>query len=260
MNTRLSRPTSSAGTVSLSVLVAFLVLFGAGLYEMVGLPHAPNPPLQPPDAASLEALLRSSHPPLDGVIYVVGMLGWAIWAWLILSVVLQVGAAIGQQVAAGTPVAQRASRLADLISAPMVRNAVRTSLAGGMMARVALASVPAAAAAPVERPVLVVSISPQTSSQPTHRPHFWASSDAAAPVIPAAAIVYTVQPRDNLVRIAERFYADGDKWQLLYETNQGHQMADGRTFDRAGVIQPGWHLVVPEPTTGIDTDAEGQHW
>src|SRR5215510_7466853 len=37
-------------------------------------------------------------------------------------------------------------------------------------------------------------------------------------------------------------------------------MADGRTFDRAGVIQPGWRLIVPEPTSAIDTDADGQRW
>ena len=37
-------------------------------------------------------------------------------------------------------------------------------------------------------------------------------------------------------------------------------MADGRIFDRAGVIQPGWQLIVPEPTTAIETDADGQRW
>src|SRR5215471_17210057 len=111
MHTKPSPLASSGGPVSLRVLIAFLVLFGAGLYQVVGLPHTPNPPIQLPDPASLEALLRSSHPPLDGVIYVVGMLGWAIWGWLILSLVLQVGAAIGEQVAAGTAVVQRASSL-----------------------------------------------------------------------------------------------------------------------------------------------------
>ena len=84
--------------------------------------------------------------------------------------------------------------------------------------------------------------------------------DNAARDIPAGAIVYTVQPGDNLVRTADRFYADGDKWQLLYETNQGRQMADGRPFDRAGVIQPGWQLVVTEPAIAIETDANGRRW
>lgn len=63
---------------------------------------------------------------------------------------------------------------------------------------------------------LVVSVSRQTKSHSIHGLHFWASSDDAAPDIPSDAIVYTVQPVDSLVRIAERFYGDGDKWQLLY--------------------------------------------
>src|SRR5690349_6341668 len=109
MHTRRPLSASSAGPVSLRVVIAFLVLFGAGLYEVVGLPHAPNPPLQLPDPASLEALLRSSHPPLDGAIYVVGMLGWAIWAWLVLSLVLQVAVAAGERVAAGTAIVRRAT-------------------------------------------------------------------------------------------------------------------------------------------------------
>lgn len=245
-------------SVSLKTLVGFLLAFSAGLFVTVGLPHAPAQSLELPDPSSLEALLRSPHPPLEGAIYVAGMLGWGIWAWLVLSLVLQLGVAAGERVAGGTTAVRRASNLADLLSAPLVRKAVRSSLAGSMLARVALAGVPVAAAAPVERPALVHSISPQASSQRILGPQFWATSREAARDIPPGATVYTVQPGDNLVEIAERFYADGDKWQLLYETNQGRQMADGRTFDRAGVIQPGWQLVVPGPMSALDTD--GQRW
>ena len=80
----------------------FLLLFGAGLYTIVGLPHAPDPRLGIPDPASLEALLRSSRPPLDGVIYVIGMVGWALWCWLVISLLLQltVMSALAQSFAA----------------------------------------------------------------------------------------------------------------------------------------------------------------
>jgi LysM domain len=37
-------------------------------------------------------------------------------------------------------------------------------------------------------------------------------------------------------------------------------MADGLTFDRAGMIRPGWELIVPEPPAAIQTDGEGQRW
>ena len=77
---------------------------------------------------------------------------------------------------------------------------------------------------------------------------------------PAGSVVYTVQPGDNLASIAERFYADGDKWQVLYQANQGRRMQDGATFDRAGVIHPGWRLIVPGPTETLQIDGDGQRW
>src|SRR5437899_3491186 len=117
-------------SVSLRTLVAFLLVFGAGLFLTVGLPHAAAKPLELPDPASLEALLRSPRPPLEGAIYVAGMLGWVIWAWLLLSLVLQVGVVAAERVAAGTAIVRGASTLADVLSAPLVRRAVRTSLAG----------------------------------------------------------------------------------------------------------------------------------
>src|SRR5918912_2000665 len=152
---------SSGGAVSLRVLIPFLILLGAGLYRIVGPPHPPDAPLALPDPSSLEALLRSSHPPLDGAIYVVGMLGWAVWAWLVLSLLLQIAVAVAEPVAEGTAAVRQARSLADLLSAPLVRRAVQTSLAGGMLARVALAGVPAAGAAPLERPAVVTVVSAQ---------------------------------------------------------------------------------------------------
>jgi nucleoid-associated protein YgaU len=250
----------SAGAVSLRILIPFLVLFAAGLYELVGLPHAPDPPIDVPDLSSLEAILRSSHPPLDGALYVVGMVAWSVWAWLVLSLLLQVGVGIAEHVSGGTRVVRQAHWVADALSAPLVRRAVRASLAGGLVARVALSAVPAAASAPTETAAFVDHVSPGGGRLMSSGPGFWATYEQPVIDVPSGSIVYTVQPGDNLVGIAERFYGDGDRWQRLYEVNQGRQMADGRTFDRAGVIQPGWQLIVPEPTATIETDSDGQRW
>ena len=91
---------SSSGAVSLRTLIPFLLLFAVGLYTIAGGPHAPNPRLEIPDPTSLEALLRSSRPPLDGVIYVIGMVGWGLWGWLVFSLVLQLIAAGAERLAA----------------------------------------------------------------------------------------------------------------------------------------------------------------
>jgi len=255
----LSAP-SSGGPVSLRVLIPFLALFGAGLYAIVGLPHIPNLPLEIPDSGSVEALLRSSNPPLDGAIYVVGMAGWGVWGWLIVSLLLQLLAAGAERIAGGTATVRRLRNAADVLSVPLVRRAVQASLAGGMVIRVAMAGVPTAAAAPQDGPVVVVVGSPYSDAPAAVRSVRWAAAEVPADEIPADSVVYTVQRGDNLAKIAERFYADGDKWQVLYEANQGRRMQDGETFDRAGVIQPGWKLIVPEPAGGIQFDGEGRSW
>ena len=251
---------SPAGAVPLRVLIPFLILFGAGLYEVVGLPHGPTSGLEMPDLASVEAMLQSSRPPLDGAIYVTGMLGWLVWGWLVLSLFLQLGAVVAERLAGGTVFVKRAHGIADLLSAPVVRQAVQASVAGRMVVRVALAGVPVAAAAPTGTTAFIVDNTPAGAPWTSGDRHFWDASEDPVVDAPPGSIVYTVQRGDNLVRIAERFYDDGDKWQLVYEANQGRSMADGRTFDRAGVIQPGWQLIVPDPTGAIETGADGQRW
>src|SRR5437762_1623478 len=173
------KPTSEVrpgGAVSLRILIAFLILFGAGLYEVVGLPHGPTSGLEVPGAASVEAMLRSSRPPLDGAIYVSGMLGWLVWAWLVLSLILQVGMAVAERLAGGTAIVRHAHVIADLLSAPVVRQAVQASVAGGMVVRVALAGVPVAAAAPTATTGFIVDSAPAGHPWTSGGPRFWAAS------------------------------------------------------------------------------------
>jgi LysM repeat protein len=230
------------------------------LYTIVGVPHAPDPRLEIPDPTSLEALLRSSRPPLDGVIYVIGMVGWGLWGWLVFSLVLQLITAGAERLAAGTTAVRRLRTLADVLCVPLVRKAVHASLAGGIVVRVAVAGMPTAVAAAPQNHAVVVMVGRAYAGAPASpRSDIWAAEEPTDN-IPVGSVVYTVQPGDNLAKIAERFYANGDKWQVLYQANQGRRMQDGATFDRAGVIQPGWRLIVPEPTEAINTDVDGRRW
>src|SRR3981081_2279337 len=118
--------------------------------------------------------------------------GWSLWGWLVFSLLLQLITAGAERIAAGTTAVRRLRTVADVLSIPLVRKAVHASLAGGIVVRVVVAGVPAAA-----------SLS-----------GLWAASEEPADNIPVGSVVYTVQPGDNLARIAKRFYADGDKWQV----------------------------------------------
>src|SRR5437764_5177390 len=94
-------PSVPAGAVSLRLLLPFVALFGVVLYFIAGTPRTPGTSLSVPDVLTLEALLRSPRPPLEGAIYAVGMLGWVAWGWLVLSLVLQVLVALAERLSAG---------------------------------------------------------------------------------------------------------------------------------------------------------------
>jgi nucleoid-associated protein YgaU len=97
----------------------------------------------------------------------------------------------------------------------------------------------------------------QTSSQPAQAPLSPSPSEVSTDMNPS--LTYTVQPGDTLVKIAARFYGDDDShaFSHIAEVNTGQVMNDGRTFSDPSVIQPGWMLVIPEPTYSIaDEDGE----
>src|SRR5215216_6435754 len=105
----------SSSAVSLRVLVPFLALFGVGLSFIAGPPRLPDASLQVPDFLSLEALLHSPRPPLDGAIYVVGMLGWPAWMWLVASLALQLLAVLVERIGAGAAWVGAFRRFADSV-------------------------------------------------------------------------------------------------------------------------------------------------
>lgn len=62
------------------------------------------------------------------------------------------------------------------------------------------------------------------------------TSDTTSASTEDGARIYTVQPRDNLRSIAERFYGDGNKHELISEANG---------IDSDNVLQVGQELEIP---------------
>src|SRR5690606_14477744 len=57
--------------------------------------------------------------------------------------------------------------------------------------------------------------------------------------------------------ISERFYGTGEAFPRLVAANAGRVMPDGRRFTQAGVIRPGWVLLIPPPSRAVE-QVEGQ--
>src|SRR5581483_697492 len=70
---------------------------------------------------------------------------------------------------------------------------------------------------------------------------------------------YTVQPGDTLWSISEQFYGDGAEYPRLLAVNLGRIMPDGLRFTHAGIICPGWVLLVPQEEEAIVSLAAEQH-
>ena len=68
--------------------------------------------------------------------------------------------------------------------------------------------------------------------------------------------VHIVQTGQHLYGLAEHYLGDGERWPVIWETNQGQVFADGRTFTDPDRIFAGWDLIIPldTPTTQPDND------
>lgn len=69
----------------------------------------------------------------------------------------------------------------------------------------------------------------------------------AARVQPPSSTEVTVRRGDTLWSIAEQRLGAGERWREIAALNRDKKMSDGRRFDEAGTIQPGWTLLIPSP-------------
>src|SRR5205807_7711268 len=79
--------------------------------------------------------------------------------------------------------------------------------------------------------------------------------DGAVTTAAPFTATHIVKRGDTLWSIAERYYGAGDEFDRLVDANAGRLMSDGRKFERAGLIYPGWELAVP---LAIE-DTDGSH-
>jgi two-component SAPR family response regulator/LysM repeat protein len=212
-----------------------LGLTGAALYATAGPPRLPG---EVPDVQTWLTTLRGTSIPLAGLGYILTTLAWLIWAWLSLSLVVRLAVAAADVVTHGAAWVVSLRRLTDSFTLPLVRRAVDSALAVAMVVQVVAHAAPAAAAELPAEPPAIVEVVGATS--------------VVAPREAARLARYTVQPRDTIWTISERFYGTGHEFPRLVEANAGREMVDGAIFPETGVIEPGWVLRVPLPSTALD--------
>ncbi len=129
-------------------------------------------------------------------------------------------------------------------------------LQGGAARLVALAALTFVASPAVGLTASVIAIAPAHARPPSPAGDSQPATDMqlisltspahAGTVLAAPARTVTVRPGDCLWSIAARYLGAGDRYPEIASMNYGHDMGDGQTFANPSLIQPGWHLVLPD--------------
>ena len=148
-------------------------------------------------------------------------------------------------------------KLSDRITLSLVRQAVDASLAGELLLPAVVPAPPVVATPRLEYAQVQNSRLTDTADLSMVAV---AQRMVMAPDLQAGDVLYTVQPGDNLSRIAQRFYGDPAAFKQIVAANLAREQPGGQTLRDARFIYPGWQLVIPAPTRTVHSDANGQRW
>ncbi|MPZ15519.1 MAG: LysM peptidoglycan-binding domain-containing protein [Chloroflexi bacterium] len=222
--------------LGLAGLVAGLAAGAAALVALAGPPRLPD---QPPSWDLVVSTLQGSVVPLDALAYVLTTAAWLVWLWMASSLVLRLFVATALAASHGTSWVKGLCVISDRVTPPIVRRLVDGAIVALIVANVLSRSPASGLAAPLSpkptAPVMIVQ--GENGSRP--------DSQVGQQDSMQATVVYRVRPGDTLWSIAEGIYGDGAQYPRLVQANLGRLMSDGRPFTAAGVIHPGWVLLVP---------------
>lgn len=243
--TPLIREERQRGWLGLAGLVVGLAASALVLQQVAGPPHLPS---RLPGWEIILATLRGSYLPSEALAYVLTTAAWLVWLWLTTSLALRLLVGLADARTHGAGWVRALHALSDRVTLPIVRRAVDGALVAIVVVNL-LARSPASAAAAPREPAAAVMVAGDPAPP--------ADPPAAQPAEAPGTIAYTVQPGDTLWAISEQFYGTGEDFPRLVSANVGRVMPDGQRFTQAGVIHPGWVLLIPLPSHAVQ-QADGQ--
>ena len=236
------------GPVSLFLAVLALAAVPVGLLRFSGPPRLPSPW---PTWGDVAFALQGTYVPLDAIGYLLAMAAWLLWGWVVASALLHTAVVAAEALSHGAAWVRPLRALSNRVTLPVVRRLIDGALVATVVVNLAGRGVPAALAAPLDPPETMRLLNARTC----------AAEESATAAVPAAeprtaparpVVTHIVRPNETLWGISEDHYQSGYDFYRIVNANVGRRMADGQVFTRAGVIRPGWELVIPLPSEQIE--------
>lgn len=221
--------------LGLYTLVTALLASGALLYLLGGSPRLPVRP----DLQAITEALRSADPQLGGAASWCFAVGWVLWVWTAASLLVQAALVALDAKTRGAAWVRRLRPAITPLLMPLARRAIPVVTAGMIVARLATAPAPRAAAAPV--PITLLRQMPALMGDGDDVTSAFVAVGARTAT--PATVEHAVVEGDTFRTLAARYYGTGDEFGRLHEANVGRLMPDGTHF--AGRLRPGQVLLAP---------------
>ena len=231
------RRTGAPGAAGLLALLLASAALAALLWELEGLPRAP-------DAERIGEVLSGTELSDQDAAAAAAAAGWLVLLYLALSVGLRLALLAAARLSGGARWARTGLRLSALVTIPAVRRLVDGGVGGALLA---------ASWLPLPAQVEAAGSPAHAAVQPALVAQAEAGPDEAEPAREARRfLLYTVAPGDDLWEIARRVHSDGSRFVEIVEANRGRVMESGERFTGPGLLRPGWVLRVPEPAPAVE--------
>jgi DNA-binding SARP family transcriptional activator len=176
--------------------------------------------------------LSDNYLPAEAVLQILGLLTWALWAYLAFAILLHVVALVTSS--RGTGSHDGLLIASSALTPRLVRHLVELALSGALL----VAPMSPRVAASGRHPAAVATFARVGTASPR-------ATDAVATRRPEKQS-YRVQSGDSLWRIAERELGSGFRWREIFDLNTNRRFPDGRSLINPNLIHPGWVLNLPK--------------
>lgn len=233
-----------------SLAAILTLLFGVPLFlwRVVGWPL----PTALPSWHQFSSSITQTELPTAALAKTLACFGWL--AWLVVAAALTVELAAwfagrsAPQLRFARPFQPLANKLvttaALLFAFSSISSGIGASASIPLLPRLAVATASLSSA-----PAAPISVGTTTASKLVRSD---INSPAASAAVSAAVRQQTVRGRDTLWDLAERHLGDPHRWVEIWELNKGHLQNDGRAFESAHWIYPGWVLRMPADAVGVE--------